>query len=60
MSTKPIDVKIIDSSPDSVTVKLPFLEVPIQMNHELFNKRMKSGYFQVTGHYAQGSNRAES
>ena len=49
MSTKPIDVKIIDSTPNFITVKLPFLDIPVKMNHELFNKRMESGYFQISG-----------
>ncbi len=47
MNIRPIQVNVVESSQDFITVKLPFLEVPVQMNHELFRNRMKSGYFHI-------------
>lgn len=47
MNNKSVDVKILESNPNFVKVALPFLDIPVCMNHEFFNKRIESGYFNV-------------
>ena len=44
---KAIEIQIIESTPDLVRVQLPFLEVPVEMNREFFNRRIQSGYFRI-------------
>lgn len=48
MITRPIQVEILEESKDGLKVKLPFLEVPIEMNWAFFNKRLDVGYFKVS------------
>lgn len=33
-----------------IEVKLPFLKIPVQMNHQFFRKRFESGYFRIVDH----------
>ena len=47
MDTKSIEVEVLEFNPNQVKVKVPFLDIPINMNHEFFNKRVESGYFSV-------------
>jgi len=47
MEYKPVDVEVLESTPDGIKVKLPFLEVPVEMNHYFFQKRLECGYFKV-------------
>jgi hypothetical protein len=42
-----IEVKIIEANTDFVRVQLPFLEIPVQMNHQFLKTRLESGYFKV-------------
>ncbi|MEL6865775.1 MAG: hypothetical protein AAFP19_15225 [Bacteroidota bacterium] len=47
MNQQSVNVKILESEENFVKVELPFVEVPVFMNREFFNKRIKSGYFNV-------------
>lgn len=47
MVNKPIQVEIVEEKQDAIIVRLPFLEVPIEMNWAFFNKRVEVGYFQL-------------
>lgn len=47
MITKPIQVEILEESKDGLKVKLPFFEVPVEMNWAFFNKRLDAGYFKL-------------
>lgn len=47
MITRPIQVEILEESKDGLKVKLPFLEVPVEMNWAFFNKRLDAGYFKL-------------
>lgn len=47
MVNKPIQVEIVEENQDAIIVRLPFLEVPIEMNWAFFNKRVEAGYFQL-------------
>ena len=47
MEIKSIEVEILERHPDVVKVKLPFLDIPVEMNHEFLRKRVESGYFKV-------------
>lgn len=49
MDTKSIDVEVLESANDFVKVKVPFLEVPVEMSHQFFNTRLETGYFKVKG-----------
>lgn len=42
---KPIQVEIVEENQDGIIVRLPFLEVPIEMNWAFFYKRVEVGYF---------------
>lgn len=47
MNLQPINIEILEKTPEFVAVKLPFLDVPVQMNYHFFNKRLESGYFKI-------------
>lgn len=47
MVNKPIQVEIVEENQNGVIVRLPFLEVPIEMNWAFFTKRVEAGYFQL-------------
>ena len=47
MSRKSITVKIVGQSTDQITVRLPFLDVPVTMNRSFFERRVRCGYFQL-------------
>lgn len=47
MITRPIQVEVLEESKDGLKVKLPFLEVPVEMNWAFFNKRLDAGYFKL-------------
>ena len=49
MVNKPIQVEIVEENQNGIIVRLPFLEVPIEMNWAFFNKRVEAGYFQLKG-----------
>lgn len=51
MESKSINVDVLESAPDFVKVKLPFLEIPVKMNHDFFNSRLQIGYFQLSEEY---------
>lgn len=42
-----IEIKILEETPESVKVKLPFLDVPVEMNQSFLKKRLESGYFKL-------------
>lgn len=46
---KPIQVEIVEENQDGIIVRLPFLDIPIEMNWAFFNKRVEAGYFQLRG-----------
>ena len=47
MESKSVGVKILESTSEFVKVELPFVNVPVRMNYEFFNKRLEDGYFHV-------------
>lgn len=47
MVAKSVDIIILESTPNFIKVKLPFLDIPVQMNHQFFNSRLRQGYFKV-------------
>ncbi len=51
MESKSINVDVLESAPDFVKVKLPFLEIPVKMNRDFFNSRLQIGYFQLSEEY---------
>jgi len=46
---KPIQVEIVEENQDGIIVRLPFLDIPIEMNWAFFKKRVEAGYFQLGG-----------
>lgn len=42
-----INVEILESTSDFVKIKLPFIEVPIQVNYQFFKPRVENGYFKI-------------
>lgn len=44
---KPINIKVIGTTSDFVKVKLPFLNIPVKMNHQFFAKRLEQGYYRI-------------
>lgn len=47
METKTIDIEILEMNQDFIKVKLPFLNIPIDMNYQFFNPRLENGYFNI-------------
>jgi len=47
MNPTSIDIEVLEETPEFVAVKLPFLKIPVQMNHHFFRKRLESGYFRI-------------
>lgn len=47
MDGKPIDIEILESTQEFVKVKLPFLDIPVEMEHRFFEPRMQKGYFRI-------------
>jgi hypothetical protein len=45
---KAINVKIIKLTTELVKVKLPFLDVPMEMSRDYFSKYLDSGYFKIS------------
>ena len=44
---EPIEIQILEETPEFVKVKLPFLDVPVEMNQSFLKKRLDSGYFKL-------------
>ena len=42
-----VQIEIIKSTEEGVTIRLPWLEVPVQMNRTFFDERVNAGYFQI-------------
>ena len=47
MLSKSIEVYIVEMTTKFLLVKLPFLDVPVKMNYEFFDDRLKAGYYIV-------------
>ena len=47
METKSIDIEILEMNQDFIKVKLPFLNIPIDMNYQFFNQRLENVYFNI-------------
>jgi len=47
MPTKTIAVDIVSSNAMYVYIKMPFLDIPVEMTYEYFFKRIAEGYFQI-------------
>lgn len=47
MQNETVEVKILEEKPDGVLVKLPFLDIPVEMNHYFLQKRLEMGYFKI-------------
>jgi hypothetical protein len=56
MKTSPVRVEILEQSPNSVKLKTPFIPIPIEMNHDFFNRRLQQGYFLVEQHQGEQFN----
>jgi hypothetical protein len=46
-NVNPIDVEILEANNGFFKVKVPFIDVPVEMNSQFFNKRLECGYFNV-------------
>jgi hypothetical protein len=44
---KSIEIEILDSTPESFKVKVPFSSIPIEMNRPFLEKRLENGYFKL-------------
>jgi hypothetical protein len=44
----PIDVEILEINDDLLKVKIPFVDIPIEMNRQFFSRRLECGYFNVS------------
>jgi hypothetical protein len=42
-----IKVNVLEKNPEFLYVELPFLEVPVKMDHAFFQKRVNAGYFKI-------------
>lgn len=47
MNSKPIDIEILESNQKFVKVKMPFLDIPVEMDQQFFKPRMEKGYFRI-------------
>ena len=47
MKNQSIEIEILDSTPDCIKVKLPFLDIPVEMNDQFLRPRLESGYFRL-------------
>ena len=45
MKKEPVQIEIVEKNSDFLKVKLPFLDIPVEMNWAFFNKRLEAGYF---------------
>ena len=47
MRDRTINIDIVQSNTKHVYIKLPFMGIPVKMNHEYFQNRIENGYFKV-------------
>lgn len=47
IENKKISIKILAREKDKLAIKLPFLDIPVIMDYDFFNKRLATGYFQL-------------
>jgi len=47
MENRKVDVEILDIYDNALSIKLPFVEVPITMNYDFFSQRVATGYFKL-------------
>ena len=47
MDQKAYIIQVLDSSPDLVKVKFPFLDIPVEMNYKFFKTNLEKGYFKI-------------
>lgn len=47
MDQKAYTIQVLDSSPDLVKVKFPFLDIPVEMNYNFFKTNLEKGYFKI-------------
>ena len=47
MSTEAIAVDIVSSNALFVYIKMPFLDIPVEMSYEYFFKKIADGYFKI-------------
>lgn len=40
-------VILIQADHEQVTLKLPFLDVPVEMNRSFFQRRLRDGYYKI-------------
>lgn len=59
MNTTSIDIEVLEKTSEFVAVKLPFLKIPVQMNHQFFKKRLESGYFRIVNHQSLTNTRGQ-
>lgn len=44
---KKVPIEILEHSKETIKVKLPFLDVPVEMNQNFFKSRLEQGYFVI-------------
>ena len=44
---RPINIEILEITDDQLKVKIPFIDIPVKMNHHFFYNRLDCGYFNV-------------
>ena len=54
MNQSAIPVEILKMTPNSIALKLPFVDIPVTMNYDFFTKRIENGYFLVLRHLGVG------
>ncbi len=47
MKKSVIQVILIEADQEQVMLKLPFLDVPVQMNRNFFQRRLRNGYYKI-------------
>lgn len=47
MNPASVEVEILESTPRFVKLKLPAVNIPVEMSHDFFKIRLDNGYFKV-------------
>ncbi len=56
-STRSVEVRVLEATPDSIKVRLPFVPVPVEMNYAFFHSRVQDGYFNLAKEPPEGQDR---
>lgn len=47
MDQKVYLIQVLETSPDLVKVKFPFLDIPVEMNYRFFKTHLEKGYLKI-------------